>query len=219
MGCHQSQSIFSSLWSFSTCLCSFAAALLLRHSEKVPSSSLRQRHRGAGTFPKPSTAVKSCPKQAEAVHHPPLRRLTVDSTPLISSRPAATSPSWALGCAALRPASQAPWRLAPPSTAGLLPPECAVVLAKPWRVSHRPTASIWVSTQPASSPTHPLHRSRYRLLKSAGAATSRAPWVSSPASTVGCQPMETVGPLGWARPSHQQKRPKCTMDFHNIQLN
>jgi hypothetical protein len=50
-----------------------------------------------GTFPKPATAVKSCLKQAKAVHHPPLRCLAVDSAPPIPSRSAATSPSWALG--------------------------------------------------------------------------------------------------------------------------
>jgi hypothetical protein len=53
--------------------------------------------RGAGTFPKPSIVVKSCLKQAEAVHHPPLWRHAVDSTPLIPSRSTTTSPSWALG--------------------------------------------------------------------------------------------------------------------------
>jgi hypothetical protein len=43
------------------------------------------------------TAAKSRPKQAEAVHHPPLWRLAVDSVPPIPSRFAATSPRWALG--------------------------------------------------------------------------------------------------------------------------
>jgi hypothetical protein len=42
MGCHRSQSIFSSSRSFAARLCSFAVALLLRHSEKLPPSSLRQ---------------------------------------------------------------------------------------------------------------------------------------------------------------------------------
>jgi hypothetical protein len=53
--------------------------------------------RGAGIFPKLPTTAKSRPKQAEVVHHLPLRRLAVDSTPLILSRSAATSSRWALG--------------------------------------------------------------------------------------------------------------------------
>jgi hypothetical protein len=30
---------------------------------------------------------------------------------------------------------------------------------------------------------------------------------NSPVLGVGCQPMEAAGPLGWARPSHQQRQP------------
>jgi hypothetical protein len=46
------------------------------------------------------------------------------------------------GCAALRPTSQAPRWLVPPTTTGLLPPERAIVEAKPWWVSHRLNSSV-----------------------------------------------------------------------------
>jgi hypothetical protein len=50
--------------------------------------------------------------------------------------------------------------------------------APSWMLSpgESPTASNRVSTQPASSPTRPLHRSRHRSPESTGAAATRAPW-------------------------------------------
>jgi hypothetical protein len=65
------------------------AALLLRHSEKLPPSSLRCPPPRSRNLPQ----IAHRPKQAEAVHHPPLQCLAVDSTPPILSWSAATSPS------------------------------------------------------------------------------------------------------------------------------
>jgi hypothetical protein len=82
--CRRSVSVFTRLDRRSTS----ASTTPARRSTPVPF-----REAAAVKPPSPTATAKSCPKQAEADHRPPLRRLVVDNAPLSPSRSAATSPS------------------------------------------------------------------------------------------------------------------------------
>jgi hypothetical protein len=68
----------------------------------------------------------------------------------------------------------------------------------PQRPPPRPVSSL---------STPPIHRNRPEP------QPPRAMAASSPASVVGCQPMETAGPPGWARPSHRPKAAQVHSGF------